>query len=724
MGESRLITAVGVGVVALALALANGVAATADPVPSVVLAATGSNYGVGTSTLAKPVSGGEYVYAATNGDDMVRPPTGSPSNWQPYSRVNCLNTGATAWWADQVDPADRCPAPDASHPLRTIQAGIQVTDPGDVLVVRSGTYNEKIGWSSVPGTSSKPIVMQAYPGERVDVLGYLNLSNPSYWTISGFHFGYSSTNSTIQSIVRLAGGVSWTFSNNEVYGSRGVANLLIEENGSSSPQNYRVAGNCIRDNQATDAHGLDHNIYLMPGVNSSGGVIEYNLISGAPRGGNIKAAGSSDPAGSPHDVQIRYNTLLNAASGVIVGQRAEGVIVHHNVIAQSLNSDYYDGAIKTYAMANPTANAFEYNLFFGYANQIRETGDVRVYVPTVGNTAWDAFAYTGSVSGCSVALADPQVATHYGHRADPSAPHDPTVDRLSGDDRFATSVKISQEFPAGVERVYIATGYSYADALSAGPAAAAAGGPLLLTLPTSLPESVRAELVRLKPDEIVIVGGSSAVSAQVEAAIAKIAPVMRIAGNDRYDTSRKIAQFAFGGSNPTVAYIASGLNFPDALAAGPAAGDAGGPVILVDGAQKSADSALKKLLGDLGVTVVKIAGGTSAVSSGIQSSLAEDWRVIRLAGSDRFGTANAINADQFKASDGVTAAYLATGYSFADALAGSALAGAQGAPLYIAQPNCVPSATVDAFGTLGVDRVVLLGGTSALKGGVAGLFSC
>jgi putative cell wall-binding protein len=731
MGGTRLKSAVSVSVLAFALVLvlANGGAAGAAPAAPLVRAATAaaSNYGIGASTLANPASGGEYVYVSTAGDDMVRPPTGSPSNWQPYSRVTCLNTGATAWWADQVDPDDRCPAPDASHPLRTIQAGIQVTDPGDVLVVRSGTYDEKIGWSSVPGTSSKPIVMQAHPGERVDVLGYLNLSNPSYWTISGFRFGYSAKKSTAEFIVRLAGGVSWTFSNNEVSGSRGVANLLIEKNGSSSPQNYRVAGNCIRDNQATDAHGLDHNIYLMTGVNSSGGVIEYNLLTGAPRGGNIKAGGNSDAANSPHDVQIRYNTVLNAASGVIVGQRAEGVIVHHNVIAQSLNSNYYDGAIKTYAMANPTANAFEYNLFFGYANQIRETGDVRVYVPTVGNVAWDGFAYTGSAPGCSVVLSDPQVAAHYGHRADPSAPHDPTVERLAGDDRFATSVKISQQFAPGVNRVYLATGHSYADALSAGPAAATAGGPLLLTLPTSLPDSVRAELLRLKPDEIVLVGGTAAISKQVEAAVKGLsfAPtVIRIAGSDRYDTSRKIAEFAFGESDPTVAYIASGLNFPDALAAGPAAGDAGGPVILVDGTQKSADSALKTLLDDLGVIVVKIAGGTSAVSSGIQSSLAVDWRVVRLAGSDRFGTANAINADHFKVSDGTTDAYLATGYSFADALAGSALAGAQGAPLYITQPNCVPSASVDAFDDLGVEHVVLLGGTSALKGGVAGLFSC
>jgi putative cell wall-binding protein len=722
------VLALGTSALLIAVSLVAGAAPAqglAMPTP------TSISYGVGTSTLATPTGGNSYVYVSTTGDDFVRPPTGGKySNgtpWAPYSRVHCLDGGSIAAWAeDNLSPSEQCPAPDAAHPLRTIQAGNLVTGPGDVLVVRGGTYNERVGSGSVSGTSSNPIVMQAYPGERVDLLGYLNLSNPDWWTIAGFRFGYSSTNSTIATLVRLAGGQSWKFINNEVAGSRGVANVLIEQAGATSPKNYLIAGNCIRNNQGTDAHGLDHNIYLKPGVASSGGVIEFNLMSSAPRGSNIKAAGSTDPAGSPHDVEIRYNTLLTAASGVIIGQRAEGIIVHHNVIAQPLGSNYYDGAFKTYALANPTANAFKYNVTSGYANQVRETGDVRVYVPTAGNIEWGAFGYTGSQSGCSVVLSDSQVATHYGHRADPSAPKDPTVDRLSGDDRFSTSVKISQQFSAGVERVYLATGYDYADALSAGPAAAAAGGPLLLTPPTSLPDVVRAELVRLSPDEVILVGGPAAISDAVADAVAGLpfAPdVTRIAGNDRYDTSRKLAEFAFGGSSPTVAYVASGRNFPDALAAGPAAGDAGGPVILVDGTAKSAGAAVTELLTDLGVDVVKIVGGTSVVSPGIQSSLAA-WRVVRLAGNDRFETANAINADHFSSTGGTTAAYVATGYSFADALSGSALAGAQGAPLYIAQTNCVPKGSVAAFGSLGVEEVTLLGGSGALQNGVAALFSC
>lgn len=713
----------------ISLVAAAGLSATGLPLSAHATMA-GTGFGVGTAELATPTTGNAYVFVSTSGDDQVRPPAGSPSSWRPYARETCLadrnDLNRVNSWARGLPVEERCPLPDEKHPLRTIQKGILVTGPGDVLVVRAGTYEEQLGWSAKPGTQSNPIVVQAYPGERVDVLGYLNLKNPDWWTVAGFRFGYSPSKSTNQGIVQIAGGVSWRFQNNEVSGTRGVANVLIEQNGSSYPTDYRVAGNCIHDNLGTDSHGLDHNIYLKPGIRSSGGVIEYNLISGAPRGSNIKAGGSTDPAGAPRNVEIRYNTLMNAASGVIVGQQAEGVNVHHNVIAQSLNSDYYDGAIKTYALVNPTANKFSYNVFSGYANQIRETGDVRVYVPTTGNTAWDAFSYTGSVPGCTVTLADPQVSQHYGHRADSSAPMDPAVERLAGNDRFATSVRISQEFQPGVSRVYLATGYSYADALSAGPAAAVAGGPLLLTLPNALPDSVRAELQRLHPAEIVIVGGQAAVNAQVEAALKKLGfttKVTRIAGDDRYDTSRRLAEFAFGDSSPRVAYIASGLNFPDALAAGPAAGDAGGPVILVNGAAKSADAALTGLLDDLGVSVVKIAGGTSAVSTGIQKALAS-WKPVRLAGGDRFGTANAINADQFKPGDGVSGAYLATGYSFADALAGSALAGAQGVPLYIAQPNCVPSATVDAFESLGVDRVALLGGSSVLQGGVAGLFSC
>ncbi len=150
------------------------------------------------------------------------------------------------------------------------------------------------------------------------------------------------------------------------------------------------------------------------------------------------------------------------------------------------------------------------------------------------------------------------------------------VERLAGDDRFATAVQVSQAlFPTGADRVFLARGDDFADALSAGPAAAHVGGPILFTGPDTLPEVTRAELERLEPLRITIVGGEAAVSAGVEATVRPMAPLVeRIFGPDRVATSVAVARAVFGDS-PALVFVATADNFPDALTGGAVAGDAG-----------------------------------------------------------------------------------------------------------------------------------------------------
>jgi len=87
-----------------------------------------------------------------------------------------------------------------------------------------------------------------------------------------------------------------------------------------------------------------------------------------------------------------------------------------------------------------------------------------------------------------------------------------TVTRLAGADRYATSVAISGLLDPGVPVVYVAAGTNFPDGLSGAAAAAELGGPLLLTMPGGLPASVAAELTRLKPRRIVVLGGTAVVS--------------------------------------------------------------------------------------------------------------------------------------------------------------------------------------------------------------------
>lgn len=297
------------------------------------------------------------------------------------------------------------------------------------------------------------------------------------------------------------------------------------------------------------------------------------------------------------------------------------------------------------------------------------------------------------------------------------------VDRIQGDDRFEGAVAISQKaYPQGAKTVYLATGTGYADALSAGPAAVAAGGPLLLTTPDALPDEVRAEIVRLKATKVVIVGGTNAVSTTVQKQVAAVASVDRIDGADRFEVSRNIAAEAFP-AGAKGAYVATGLNFPDALSASGAGGALGRPVILVNGGASSIDSATAATLKDLKVSTVSIAGGPNTVSAGIASSLdaLPGVAVKRLAGDDRYETALAVNDDAYGTSDRV---FLATGANFPDALAGSAYAGALGAPLLVVPQGCVPADVKASFRSFDNTKVTLLGGPVSLGAGVTSLTTC
>jgi putative cell wall-binding protein len=268
--------------------------------------------------------------------------------------------------------------------------------------------------------------------------------------------------------------------------------------------------------------------------------------------------------------------------------------------------------------------------------------------------------------------------------------------------------------------VYVASGSDFADALSAAPAAAHRGGPMLLVSQSAIPAVTSAELTRLAPQQIVIVGGTGAVGESVANELAGIATTRRIGGVDRYETSRFIVDDAFG--NADVAYVATGLDFPDGLSAGAAAGAVDAPVLLIDGRLGGIDDAALELFAKKGVGEIRLAGGTSVITTGIESSLrAGSLTVNRFAGADRYATSSAIVADAFQASRNV---FVATGLQFPDALTGAAAAGAAGEPLVLARPTCVPGGVRSTVLSLGVTAVTLLGGTSALAEPVGRLEPC
>ncbi len=300
-----------------------------------------------------------------------------------------------------------------------------------------------------------------------------------------------------------------------------------------------------------------------------------------------------------------------------------------------------------------------------------------------------------------------------------------TTDRIGGNDRYDVSVAISQQnFPNPVSTVYVATGSNYPDALTAAPAAAKAGAPLLLVPSNSVPDSVRTEIQRLRPAEIIVVGGPASVSPAVfDALSALTTTISRDSGSDRYEASRNVALHAFS-AGAGVAYIATGETFPDALSASAAAGSIGAPVILINGLLTTLDSATMDLISQLGVTDIRIAGGPASVRPELEaqmSTIAGVTSVRRLSGPDRFYVSGNTNRDAFASSSRV---YLASGWNYPDALSGAAVAGAQHAPLYVIPTDCIPSYVIQDIISLGATRMTVLGGPASVSPGVLRFAQC
>ncbi|HEX5590590.1 MAG TPA: cell wall-binding repeat-containing protein [Candidatus Limnocylindrales bacterium] len=306
----------------------------------------------------------------------------------------------------------------------------------------------------------------------------------------------------------------------------------------------------------------------------------------------------------------------------------------------------------------------------------------------------------------------------------------PPLARLSGPDRFATAVAISENnFPLDVPVVYVATGANFPDALAGAAAAGHAGAPLLLVpgSGSALPPAVVDELGLLNPETIVVLGGTGAVNATNFALLQALAPsVVRLAGSDRYLTAIEISKATYPAPPVGTVFIATGRAFPDALAAAAVAGRDDAPLLLVNGQATTLGSAVRTELLRLSPTSVVIAGGSGAVSGAIEAELKTMFgsgNVVRQSGATRYETAAALSAANF-AGGGVPVAYVATGLNFPDALAGAALAGRDGAPLLLVPGNQGSIATAPAVGAelsrLIPGQIVVFGGSGAVSNGIYG----
>ncbi len=298
-------------------------------------------------------------------------------------------------------------------------------------------------------------------------------------------------------------------------------------------------------------------------------------------------------------------------------------------------------------------------------------------------------------------------------------------DRIAGGDRAGTAAALAQAGFTEAGTVVLARGDTYADALSGAPLAAALDAPLLLTEQSGLSPAAEAELVRLDPETVVVLGGEQAVGPAVTGRIESAGIVVdRIAGGDRFETSRRIAE-RIGGP---VAYLAQGISddpargWPDALSVSGLAALQRAPVLLTRTGDLPPDTraALE------GVDRLTVVGGDAAVSAAVETAAREVVaNTDRLAGPTRFDTSLAVARRAVEQGAVPGRFLLATGYDFPDALAAGPIAGLDRAQLLLIDgldPAGAP-AQYDYLATVAndYDYVRVVGGPAVVSDEVVGL---
>lgn len=279
------------------------------------------------------------------------------------------------------------------------------------------------------------------------------------------------------------------------------------------------------------------------------------------------------------------------------------------------------------------------------------------------------------------------------------------VDRLSGKSRFETAVAISESIWFEADTVVIANGLNFPDALAGGPLAYSLNAPILLTRPDSLHAATKDEILRLGAKNVVILGGEAAISKKVEnqlKALSKNMSVKRIAGADRYETAKKIADEM--GTKHEEVVVVSGRNFPDALSIAPYAAMNNLPILLV--APDKVPASTKTVLKNASNTLV--IGGYAAVGKSLEKQFKNPYRI---SGANRYETA-ALVMEELEMDP--TYVYVANGRGFADALTGSVLAGMFESPLLLVNPDEAPEATMDVVEAYNINNFTILGGEASV----------
>lgn len=197
------------------------------------------------------------------------------------------------------------------------------------------------------------------------------------------------------------------------------------------------------------------------------------------------------------------------------------------------------------------------------------------------------------------------------------------INQIGGQDRYDTAYLLAQQLNSVQNTpVVISAGENYPDTLSISTFAAENSWPILLVQADSIDPDMLAYIQKQQLDKIYITGGVGVVSPKVEdtiKAVAQKAQIKRLAGSDRFATAREINTYF--APNPKIIYVASGLDYPDALAGSVLAAKSGSPIVLIDPAKITLPNDTLQFLMTLHQPDLRILGGTGVISAQLASNI-------------------------------------------------------------------------------------------------------
>jgi len=255
-------------------------------------------------------------------------------------------------------------------------------------------------------------------------------------------------------------------------------------------------------------------------------------------------------------------------------------------------------------------------------------------------------------------------------------------ERISGQDRVETALKISEKGWDSAQTVILCENSDYPDSIASTPFAVSLNAPILLTAGDSIDQRVVRELQRLKPQKVILLGGIACLKPTIEKELENLSfEWERIGGIDRYETSVLLAKRLTSDS----LILANGDDFPDALSAATYAGIKQIPIVLTS---TSLPDSVIRYYKETAPKHLVVIGGEVVIPT---NNLTENKFTVetRLGGQDRYETNAKVVSfmkDTYESND----LFLASGITFPDAVAGTVLASKEKAPLLLTEKEDIP----------------------------------